>query len=261
MFTLGRKIDINYPTNRIILISSIIIAAIGYFITGEIMSGLYIGGGTFLTWALAREVDPKHEYSAFLCAAISLVNLFYYEKIDLLVIFWMLLLLRLVSDISGKGITWLDILSVLGLSIYLSISNVNSIYLAPFISAMFSLIKFKEKPKQSLTILVIAVIIFLVESIFFQYFSTADIDFSNILNIFIIGGLFLFSISINFIKIKGVVNDKYNAIDEKKMRTSQMLYPNIILLLFLFSNIGLNNLVIYFSVMVGTTVYLFIDNK
>jgi len=194
MFTLVRKVDINYTTNRLILILSLIVGIIGYFITGALSSGLSLAGGTFLTWALAREVDPKHEYSAFLSAALSLANLFYFESMNLLAIFWILLLLRMVSEICGKKLTSLDFLIVFGFSVYLSISNENSIYLIPFIIALSSLMVFKEQTTISWAFLAISVVSFLIESFYFDYLSMADPGFSTTINVVIITVLILFSI-------------------------------------------------------------------
>lgn len=260
-FTLGRKIDINYQTNKIILMISAIVAVIGYFITGQFTSALYLGAGTFLTWALARELDPKHEYSAFLCITLSLVNLFYYEKIQILVLVWILLLLRMVNEISGKDISLLDTFLVLGFSIYLSIIDKSSIYLAGFILAMFSSVKIKGKSKMALVSLIIAVSIFLVENSYLKYLSAQDIDFSNNINVFIIVGIFIFLMLINFLKDEGIVGDNGNPVDEKKIKSARVVYGNIILFLFLFAGISLNNLIIYFSVIIGVIIYSFIDRK
>lgn len=260
-FTLDRKIDIKYQSNKIILIISAIIAIIGYFITNEFISGLYLGIGTFLTWALAKEVYPKNGYSSFLCVALSLVNLFYYEKIYLLILVWIILLLRMVNETSGKDISLLDPFLVLSFSIYLSIVYKSSIYLAAFVLAMVSVVKIKGKSKMALISLIIAASVFLVENSYFRYLSAQDIDFSNNINLFIIIAIFIFLMAVNFFKNEGVMDDKGNIIEIKKVRSAQLLFGNIILFLFLFSGIGLNNLVIYFSVIIGVIVYSFIKKN
>jgi hypothetical protein len=261
MFTLGRKVDIKYATNRLILVFSLIIGVIGYFITGAFSSGLSLAGGTFLTWALVREVDPKHEYAAFLGAALSLTNLFYFERLNLLAIFWILLLLRMVSEICGKKLTLLDFILVFGFSAYLSVSNENSIYLIPFIIALSSLMVFKEQIKISFAFLAVSVAIFLIESFYFNYLSIADPGVSTELNIVIISVLILFPFFIHFVSINGVMDDKGNPAHSVKMKLSQMLFPVIVLLLYLFVGIGLNNLIIYLSVITGVTVYSLINRK
>ena len=259
MFTLARKIDFSYTTNKVILALSALAAVAGFLVTKDIKSGIYIGMGVFLTWVIAREVDPKHDYSAFACVTISLVNLFYYEKINLLVLLWIVLVLRLLNGITGKDLTAVDIFSILGVSIYMSIDLKNSIYMVPFISAIMSLNKFDKKSKITTAALIISVVIFLLESFYFKIFEFQVIDFSSPINIVVIAGSFLFSVWINFISIKDVKDDLGNPIEERRVRAAQMLFGNIVLLLLLFAGINLNNLVIYISVMLGIVTYSFID--
>ena len=143
----------------------------GWMYTGEILSGLYIGVGVFLTWALSRELDPKHDYSALLAAVVSLLNVFLYENIQLLLLFWILLLMRILNGITGKKLTTLDIFSVLTLSVYLSWRNQNSIYILIFALAMSLVIKVHGKTKATLLALGISLIGFTLESFLMQYFT------------------------------------------------------------------------------------------
>lgn len=261
MFTLAREIDFSYKTNKWITIASLVVAVLGAIITQSAKSGLYIGLGTFLTWAIAREVDPKHEYSAFFAAGISLVNLFYFQKIEILNIFYILLFLRLVNGISGKKASLLDIFIVFALGLLLTLDKKNSIYLIPFISGVMSIKRIEGKNKIIQGILIITSLIFLVESLAYGYFGFKEIDFSNIMNISIVVASFIFIIWNNFIKIEGTLDDKGEPVNDKKIRSSQMLYGSTILLFFLFADISLNNLIIYFSVMFGIIVYSLVGEK
>lgn len=259
MFTLGRKIDIHYKTNKIIIIISALTMALAFAFTRNIKTSLYIGLGTFLAWALAREVDPKHEYSAFIGTAISLVNIFYYESIDLLVLLLILLVLRLLNGISGKEITLLDLIVVLGLSTFVSLSKNNSIYMVPLISALITLSGLKEKPKIFYIFLLLSSAVFLFESFYLNYFSLELVDLSNRWNIFIIAGLLLFTIWINFIKVENSLDDRGKPVEEKRIRAAQMLYGSIVLLFFLFSYVSINNLIIHLGLMLGVIVYSLFD--
>lgn len=255
MFTLGREIDIHYPTNRLILILSLVTAALGWLITGNMLSGASIGGGTFLTWALGREVDPGHEYSAFAGVGISLLNLFYYESLQLLVIFWILLMMRVVSGMTGKALTFLDIFSVLGMTIYLSINNQNSIYLLPFILAMGIIMRFKEKKKLAFMAAGIALATFIVASLVMQYplfnnLARLELSSIGVVAMALISFIFWIFLSKNQIK-----DDLGNIINKSEIRSSQMIYGFIILLMYLFSPIAINNLIIYLSVIIGAMVY------
>lgn len=255
MFTLGRKIDINYRTNKIILTIASFLAGLGWIFTGEIMSGFYIGAGTFLSWALAREADPKHEYSAFIAVIFSFLNLFYYENIQLLPILWIILIMRMINGISGKELRFLDIFSVLGMTIYLSINNENSIYLIPFIVAMAFLINFKEKNKLALIAGGIASFTFILESFFMIYLSFNRIDYSNPINIVLISLVLISFTFWPFLSKKGLKDDLGNPAKSSKIFLSQISYSLTVLLIFFFGKMTINNLIIYLSVLIGIITY------
>lgn len=255
MFTLGREIDIHYPTNRWILIISAVVAIIGWIMTGEILAGAYIGGGTFLTWALTREVDPTHEYSAFLCVLLSLLNLFYYENIQLMVIFWLLLSMRLVSGMTGKELTFLDVFSVLGLTIFLTSNTQNSIYLLPFILAMGIIIAFKEKKRLALFAGGIALLTFITQRFGMNYVlfnSTPHSKTINVLTVVIVLLSFVFWIILSQVPVK---DDLGNIINRLEILASQTIYSVIVLLLYFFGDMSINNLIIYLAVIVGVIIY------
>lgn len=257
MFTLGRKTDFNYKTNKIIVIMSLLVVIIGWVLTGKILSGLYVGGGVFLAWALSRELDPKHDYSAFVAASFSLLNLFYYENIQFLVIFWILLLMRIVNGITGKELTVFDIFSVLGLTVFLSINNKNSVYLIIFVLAMAFIVKAKENTREALIAGGISLGIFIVESSFMRYLSLNNINYLDPINIFAIATLCISFILFCFLSKDEIEDDIGNRVKRFKILSSQILYSATVLLLFLFGSISINNLVIYLSVILGVTIYFF----
>lgn len=255
MFTLGRTIDFNYRTNKLIAILSLVVAAIGWMITGKILSGLSIGVGVFLTWALSRELDPKHDHSAFIAAGLSLLNVLYYENIQLLVIFWILLLMRIVNGITGKVQTTFDIFFVLGLTIYLSLNNENSVYLIIFVLAMAFIIKVSKKKIEILIASGISLGFFIAESYFMKYLSFTIVNDLKLINIFVTAMLCVSFILFWFLSIEEVEDDLGNRVDKHMILASQTLYSTAILLLFFFGSISVNNLVIYSSVIVGVAVY------
>lgn len=255
MFTLGRKIDINYSTNRIIILVSFIVAIIGWLKTGELLSGLSIGGGTFLTWALAREVDPKHEYSAFLCVLFSLLNLFYYNKIELLVIFWIILSLRLVNKISGKEMTFIDVFSVLGMTIYLSFRDQNSIYLVPFIIMMLFIMSFKGKSLLVIISGLIAILAFIIESYNMKYLRMRNSNFSEPLNLFYLMIIIISFLIPYFLSKNEIKDDLGNPANIRRINGSQILFSIIVFLLYIFGHKSTNNMIIYLSVLLGIMIY------
>lgn len=135
-FSLARKIDVSYRSNLWLIIVTVLVITVAWPLTGSIVSGIGFGGGFFMSWALARELDPVHDLSAFFAGGIYLLGVSVYDGIDFGVLFWVLLLLRLISGICGKTTTNLDMLSVLVLTVYLVYSRQNSLYLFLFTLAL-----------------------------------------------------------------------------------------------------------------------------
>ncbi len=256
MFTLGRKLDINYGTNKLIISLSILAGLLGGIRTGEIKSGLYIGLGTFISWALAREVDPGHEKSAFLGVAFSSINIFYYEKIEILLIFWLILIMRMISGISGKELEPLDFIVLLGMSLYLSANNQNTIYLLIFLLAMAILILLKEKKKLAIGASSLAIIAFyIVEKMSIGTLSLNRPDPLNTINIFAINLVSLSFFFWTYMSKGKIKDDQGNLVNRARVEWSQIIYNISFLLIFFLGEMAINNLIIYLSVTTGVIIY------
>lgn len=247
--------DFNYRTNQLIAILSVVVAAIGWILIGDVSSGLYVGGGVFLTWSLSRELDPRHAYSAFLAAAFAILNVFYYETIQLLVIFWIILLMRIVNNITGKNQTFFDLFSVLGLSIYLSFNNENSLYFLVYVLAMIMILADRKKSKKVLLAGLISLGLFIIETFFMGYLTFNRRDYLNPINVFSLSVLGLSFVLFWFLSKEKVEDDKGHPVKRYELLAGQFLYSVTILLLFLFSPLAINNLIIYLSVVVGVAIY------
>ncbi|MBC8122660.1 MAG: efflux RND transporter permease subunit [Gemmatimonadaceae bacterium] len=129
--SIGRPIDPNYPTNRAIALLALAVAVGGTVVSafrgGEwpqsITFGLGAGFAVFLAWALCRELDPDHDLSAFLAAALVIAGLFVWGLPDTVALFWLLLAVRVVNRSTGLPPTIFDSLSVLGLGLWLNFSQ------------------------------------------------------------------------------------------------------------------------------------------
>lgn len=135
-FTLGRKVDPRYKTNLIILIMTITLLIVRGLFTNDWRGSLVFSAGFFLTWALARELDPLHDRSAFVAAFIYLSMAMWIVDVNLGVVFWTVLLLRVITKITGKKTTALDLLGLTGLTVYLILGQGNGIYGLIFTAAM-----------------------------------------------------------------------------------------------------------------------------
>lgn len=125
---LGRPIDPNYPTNRAIALLSagVVVAGAAYrLLAGDplldsTLWGIGAGLAVFLAWALARELDPDHDLSAFVAAGLMVIGLLLWGLPELLLVFWLLLALRVIDHSTGLPAHWLDSLGLLGLGGWLT---------------------------------------------------------------------------------------------------------------------------------------------
>lgn len=125
---LGRPIDPSYPTNRAIVLLSVaaaLVGAIAQLVGGmallpSIVWGASAGLSVFLGWALARELDPDHDLSAFVGAGLTMIGLLLSGLPSLLVLLWLMLALRIIDRTVGLPVRPLDSLALLGLGGWLA---------------------------------------------------------------------------------------------------------------------------------------------
>jgi len=121
--SIGRPVDRRYPTNQAIAGLTLAVAILGFAIrrlTGthpleSFTGGLVLAIGFFLAWAIARELDPDHDASAFVAAALSLIPQTMLGRPDLAGLLLILLLLRIVNRTVGPAAQPLDTLGILAL--------------------------------------------------------------------------------------------------------------------------------------------------
>lgn len=119
--SLGRPLDPRYKTNLLILILAVVagMAGVGvalYDQRGPIVAigiGLLAGMLTVLTWALARELDPQHDYAAFVGLLPAVIAFFLSGDSALWTLLLLLLLARVVVRSVGPPALYTDSLVVL----------------------------------------------------------------------------------------------------------------------------------------------------
>ncbi len=107
--SIGRPLDKDYLTNKLILISSIglfLLATIWWIFLGHSLIpscayGLGMTAGYFLAWALARELDPDHDHAAFVASGLTLTGMFVFYPPDFAGLVWLLLILRVITKTTG----------------------------------------------------------------------------------------------------------------------------------------------------------------
>ncbi|GEN51648.1 hypothetical protein [Alkalibacterium pelagium] len=258
MFTLGRKIDPRNKTNLAIIICTFSAFIAGGLLTTELVSGLYLGGTVFVTWALSRDVDPAHSYSAFVAVFLTLTNLLYIETIEntqILVLFWLILILRAVNGITGKTLTLLDLLLALGFTVFLSFNQENGLYLFIFVLAMAGLYRTGERPKVVLAAGLLAFVLAIVQMLFMHRLSLAAFDEQDPVSLILIASAVLSAIIFWFISRRECKDDQGNQADLRRIFTGQVIYCAAVLLLVFFEDLSINDHLVHLSVLLGSVIH------
>ena len=123
--SIGRPVDPAWPTNRAIVIVSLLGAAGTAAVTAVIardpvpeslLAGVVVGAAAFLAWALARELDPDHDLAAFVGAVLVMPTVLILGSFGFASILLLLLALRIVNRTVGPPARPLDTIAVLGLA-------------------------------------------------------------------------------------------------------------------------------------------------
>ena len=129
--SIGRAVDLTYPTNRAVAVVMFLVT-IGGLIWRRLSGfpwlasarwGAQAGLTVFLAWALCRELDPDHPASAFAAAGLSLMGVLVWALPRLAVILWLLILLRVVNRTTGLPAGVADSLGLVGLAGWLSLQG------------------------------------------------------------------------------------------------------------------------------------------
>ena len=118
--SIGRPVDLRYPTNLVIFILSMGVAAGGILyrlLAHELLLqsgkwGLKAGFTVFLAWAICRELDPDNDVAAFVGAGLTVFGVLLWGFPSFLVLFWLLLIIRVVNRTAGLAAKTMDSLAV-----------------------------------------------------------------------------------------------------------------------------------------------------
>ncbi|WP_135388591.1 hypothetical protein [Methanolobus halotolerans] len=131
----ARPLDLSDRGNLlIILITSIMFlaATVYHYILAEtiviaFLNGIRAGLIIFMTWAISRELDPDHAFSAFVPVTFVLISILLFGVHPLLPMLWTLLILRTINRTTGIRAGLIDILIILSTGTVL-IFNISWIY-------------------------------------------------------------------------------------------------------------------------------------
>jgi len=129
--SLARPLDFSYRSNQFIAALSLTAILFGsgfQLATGNMLLystlwGLQLGFSVFLTWALAREIDPDFPSSAAAASLLAIGTGFFLPSPALGVLFWFLIASRLLNRSTGVNPKLFDYFSFTALSIWQTIDS------------------------------------------------------------------------------------------------------------------------------------------
>lgn len=125
---IGRPLDFSWPTNVAIFLVTIAVGVLtaasgiwnGLPASEMAWSAVRTAGGVFLAWAICREIDPDHQYPAFVSAAVFLLWAVLREAPPLLPAFWVIMGARMLNRTTGVRPTRLDKVGFIALGAWLA---------------------------------------------------------------------------------------------------------------------------------------------
>lgn len=226
--SITRSIDLNYPTNRIIVEITLLFLLgtagfqliLGKAVSSALYSGLIAGASVFLAWAFARELDPDNERSAFFAAFLGCAGFVFFPSPFLLALFLEILLIRIVNRSTGLPSKTSDSIAVLLISAWIS-SQGNWIF-GLFTALAFFLDSFLPEPNRQNRIFgVIAFIASLLA--FIRTPGKESILLNAELGLFILAAVLLFiPIVLSSRKIKSRGDLTGIPLDSLRMRAAQL---------------------------------------
>jgi len=124
--SIARPVDPAYPTNKAVLLLLPLIAgfcaACVWFGWGALVSpgSAALGGAlvAFGAWAVTRELAPDDNPAAFISMALGVIALLAFGEASVMLLFVCLFLVRVVNRSTGKPLTVIDTVMVLGLVLW-----------------------------------------------------------------------------------------------------------------------------------------------
>lgn len=258
MFTLGRDIDIHYPTNRLILILAALSGLIGVFFFNDWLTGVKIAGAIFMSWAMSRETDPKREYGAFVSVAIAIILIIFTDifQITFLELLFVMLILRFINTTSGDQPTFFDAGIILVLASFLSYIDKSLVYLALYLIGFFLSPIFKEKK----VLKIITSLLATLSAVYLIYLLLSQGSLTNPLigPLSLLSQVLLYSLFSIRDRKKKIYDDAGSLVDSSKILKAQIFLLVIISVFLFLTNPAIGNIIIYYATTMGVALYGFI---
>jgi len=261
--SIARPLDLNYLTNKAIaLLSVIVFIAITFFwiIDGiEFLDSAWWGFiaslAVFLSWAIARELDPDYDLSAFVTTGLSLIGLIVFGLPKISMLFWFLLVARMVNRTTGLPAKRLDSLFLLVLAGWLTINE--NILIGLMTALAFLLDSFLSKPQKHQILFASVQLLFVGISSSFNgvIFGDGTLSPSFALAVVVISSLFLVVIA-DSRKIRTGGDRTAELLDPRRVQSAQILALSTAILMALWNGLpGIRAIMLLWAAIVGTSVY------
>jgi hypothetical protein len=163
-FTLARKLDLGYTTNKILIILLLLVFLFtfgwniysGKSIIQSVLPSFLQMLFVFFCWAFGREIDPFHDYAAFFGIPLLFLPItFGYGNVFILL--WFLIGIRLINQTPGKPSTNMDVVFFVFLSIFSALLT-SALLILPLAILIIILTSFLPKKQPGLSFLSIPLI-------------------------------------------------------------------------------------------------------
>ena len=262
---IARPLDLNYPTNKAIaLLSMMVIAASTIFwmaagrgFLDSAWWGFIASLTVFLSWAIARELDPEYDLSAFVTAGLSLISLIFFDLPRIIVLFWILLLTRIVNRTTGLPARMLDSLFLLALAGWLTFNGYFVVGLMT--SLAFLLDGFLSRPRRhqllfaGIPLLLIAISFYLNSIVF----GETKLPFTIQLAVVVMASLFVLVIY-DSRTVRAIADQTEELLDPMRVQAAQVLALATAMLIALLNGLhGLVSIMPLYAAIVGISLYRF----
>jgi len=262
--SLARPLDLDYGTNKAIAVLSLFVfctSTIFWMVAGkEVLDsaswGFIASLAVFLSWALARELDPEYDLSAFVTTGLSLFGLMVLRLPTLMLLFWILLLTRIVNRTSGLPARRLDSLFLLLLAGWLTFNE--NVLVGVMTSLAFFIDGFLSQPQRHQFLfagiqVVISGISFYVNGVIF-YEGTVVLT----LAVAVMSSLFLVVI-VDSRKVRAFGDQKAELLDPRRVQSAQLIALATAVLLSVWNGApGMVSLMPLWAAIAGTSLYRFV---
>ncbi len=239
--SIGRPLDPVYKTNKIIgiltpvfmVLGFIYYWAIGHSLPDSFLFGLQAGISVFLTWALARELDPDNDYSAFVALIIHLPALVWLGAPAIFNIFWFLLLTRMLNHTTGLVLKWQDSIVILLLASWL-IFRVH--WIIGMMTAFAFLLDSRLKPASArqlifFVLLLVEITVYLI--VWDAFFQLETVPLLSWI-LFIVATILFLPVIYQSARVKSLGDATAIPLNPRRVRTAQILvWLSAVLLLFI----------------------------